>query len=145
MHCYIMSIMMSIICLPWCSYLQRLLPQHQWVRVCFGYYQVVIVSLDCSSDILQIKLNGDILSLVTRSLMKKGLMCGMLIVYIITVLKVTRKVRRVRGCHTIGVAFIYCITEKATVQKCFALIFIHSMFSSPGSAYISQESCSEVY
>lgn len=40
--------------------------------VCFGYYQVVIVSLDCSSDILQIKLNGDILSLVTRSLMKKG-------------------------------------------------------------------------
>lgn len=112
------------------------------MRVCFGYYQVVIVSLDCSSDILQIKLNGDILSLVTRSLMKKGLMCGMLIVYIITVLKVTRKVR---GCHTIGVAFIYCITEKATVQKCFALIFIHSMFSSPGSAYISQESCSEVY
>lgn len=41
----------------------------------FGYYEVVIVGLDCSSDIQQIKLKGDILSLVMRSLWKKRLMC----------------------------------------------------------------------
>lgn len=34
----------------------------------FAYYQVVIVCLDCSSDIQQIKLKGDILSPVTRSI-----------------------------------------------------------------------------
>lgn len=39
----------------------------------FAYYQVVIVSLDCSSDIQQIKQKGDILSLVTRSIKEKAL------------------------------------------------------------------------
>lgn len=40
----------------------------------FGYYQVVIVGLDCSSDIQQIKLRGDTLSLVARSLWKRCFM-----------------------------------------------------------------------
>lgn len=134
----IMSIMMSIICFSWCSYLQRLLPTAAsvWASVFAYYYQVVIVGLDCSSDILHIKLKRDILSLVTGSLRKKHLMCWMLIVCIISVLKVTGGVCRVRGCRAIWGAFIYCITEEMTVQICFVLLFITLVFSSLFSAYI---------
>lgn len=37
-----------------------------------GCYQAAIVSLDCSSDIQQIKLKGEVLSPVTRSLEEKA-------------------------------------------------------------------------
>lgn len=134
--CYIMSIMMSIICFSWCSYLQRLLPQHQCESV-FAYYQVVIVSLDCSSDIQQIKLKGDILSLVTRSLREKGLMCWMLIVYIISVLKVTGEVCRVCGCCTIWGAFIYCITGKNDCIEMLCFIIYNFCIFPLSSVHIS--------
>ena len=42
-------------------------------------------------------------------------------------LKVTGEVSTVRGC-SIGGAFIYCIAKKMTVQTCFVLLFIASVF-----------------
>lgn len=127
----IMSIMISIICFSWCSCLQEAVTTASVCESVFAYYQVVIVGLDCSSDIQQIKLKGDILSLVTGSLRKKRLMCWMLIVHIISVLKVTGKVCRVCGCRAIWGAVIYCITEEMTVQRCFVLLFITSVFFLP--------------
>lgn len=54
----------------------------------------------------------------------------MLIIYIctISVLKVTVGACRVRGCGTMWGAFIYCITEKMTVQRCFVLVSITPVF-----------------
>lgn len=35
---------------------------------------------------------------------------------------------QVRGCGTMWGAFIYCITEKMTVQRCFVLVSITPVF-----------------
>lgn len=72
---YIMSIMMSIICFFVMLLFAKAITAASVCESVLGYYQVVIVSLDCSSDIQQIKLKRDILSMVTRSQRKKRLMC----------------------------------------------------------------------
>lgn len=100
----------------------------------FGYYyQVVIVGLDCSYDIQQIKLKGDILSLVTRSRWerKSVLFCRMLTVYKVSVLNVSGEV--CRGCEGVLQYREHSYTssqkeKKQTVRICFVLLFITCVF-----------------
>lgn len=83
------------------------------MRVCFAYYQAVIVCLDCSSDIQQIKPKGDILSRVTGSIREKALnVMNAHYEHTISVLKVTAGVCTVRGC-----AAVYGLHSSTVLQR----------------------------
>lgn len=83
------------------------------MRVCFAYYQAVIVCLDCSSDIQQIKPKGDILSRVTGSIREKALnVMNAHYEHTISVLKVTAGVCTVCGC-----AAVYGLRSSTVLQR----------------------------